>query len=151
MDQRIFRKVKAYMERYHMIAPGDTVVAGVSGGADSVCLFLSLWPSPSYHPLPSLCSGQGRNLKYDWLFPMAVLSDGMGSGEKACRDSEFVVDFVEKFLEVGFSKETSSFSKRKTSFIRIPASFIAWDSCFILRSPICIKRQDSSATCVGLG
>lgn len=42
MDQRIFRKVKAYMERYHMIAPGDTVVAGVSGGADSVCLFLML-------------------------------------------------------------------------------------------------------------
>ena len=37
----------------------------------------------------------------------AVLSDGLGSGEKACRDSEFVVDFVEKFLEVGFSKETA--------------------------------------------
>lgn len=37
----------------------------------------------------------------------AVLSDGMGSGEKACRDSEFVIDFIEKFLEVGFSKETA--------------------------------------------
>ncbi len=37
----------------------------------------------------------------------AVLSDGMGSGEKACKDSEFVIDFVEKFLEVGFSKETA--------------------------------------------
>lgn len=37
----------------------------------------------------------------------AVLSDGMGSGEKACRDSEFVIDFVEKFLEAGFSKETA--------------------------------------------
>ncbi len=38
---------------------------------------------------------------------MAVLSDGMGSGEKACSDSEFVVDLAEKFLEAGFSKETA--------------------------------------------
>lgn len=37
----------------------------------------------------------------------AVLSDGMGSGEKACKDSEFVIDFMEKFLEAGFGKETA--------------------------------------------
>lgn len=37
----------------------------------------------------------------------AILSDGMGSGEKACKDSEFVVDLIEKFLEAGFSKETA--------------------------------------------
>lgn len=37
----------------------------------------------------------------------AVLSDGMGSGEKACKDSEFVIDFIEKFLEAGFGKETA--------------------------------------------
>lgn len=37
----------------------------------------------------------------------AVLSDGMGSGEKACKDSELVIDLVEKFLEAGFSKETA--------------------------------------------
>lgn len=36
-----------------------------------------------------------------------VLSDGMGSGEKACSDSEFVIDFIEKFLEAGFGKETA--------------------------------------------
>lgn len=38
---------------------------------------------------------------------IAVLSDGMGSGEKACADSEFVVDLMEKFLDAGFSRKTA--------------------------------------------
>ncbi len=42
MDQGAFKKVKEYVERYHMIAPNDIVVTGVSGGADSVCLLLML-------------------------------------------------------------------------------------------------------------
>lgn len=37
-----------------------------------------------------------------------ILSDGMGSGEKACEDSEKVLEMAEKFIEAGFSKELTA-------------------------------------------
>ncbi len=37
----------------------------------------------------------------------AILSDGMGSGDKACADSTMVVELMEKFLEAGFQTETA--------------------------------------------
>ncbi len=36
---------------------------------------------------------------------VAILSDGMGSGEKACSDSERVIEKMERLLEAGFRKE----------------------------------------------
>ena len=36
------------------------------------------------------------------------LSDGMGSGMDACRESEVVVELMEQFLESGFSQETAA-------------------------------------------
>lgn len=36
------RKVQAFVEKHHMLSPGDRVIAGISGGADSVCLLFVL-------------------------------------------------------------------------------------------------------------
>ena len=37
----------------------------------------------------------------------AILSDGMGSGEDACRESEKVIEMMERLLEAGFRKEAA--------------------------------------------
>lgn len=36
-----------------------------------------------------------------------ILSDGMGSGEKACNDSQRVIELIERLLEAGFRKESA--------------------------------------------
>lgn len=48
--EQIEKKVFSYVEGHHMIAPGDCVVAGVSGGADSVCLLFLLLEYASRMP-----------------------------------------------------------------------------------------------------
>ena len=45
------KKVFSYIEEHGMLKPADKVVAGVSGGADSVCLFLLLWEYAKRVPL----------------------------------------------------------------------------------------------------
>lgn len=44
--------------------------------------------------------------KDDGEFIMSI-SDGMGFGTKACKESEMVIELLEKFIEAGFSKETA--------------------------------------------
>ena len=40
--ENIYEKVTKYIKENELISPGDTIVEGISGGADSVCLFLML-------------------------------------------------------------------------------------------------------------
>lgn len=37
-EENMWKKIDTYVEKYAMIWPGESVVAGLSGGADSVCL-----------------------------------------------------------------------------------------------------------------
>lgn len=38
----MYRKVREYIRRYQMLEQGDRIIAGVSGGADSICLLFML-------------------------------------------------------------------------------------------------------------
>ena len=73
---------------------------------------------PSYHLLTGFAKAvkegekvSGDNYSFyeaDTGKLVVVSSDGMGSGEKACRDSNRVIEMVERLLEAGFSKEAAA-------------------------------------------
>mgnify|MGYP002508312641 CR=1 FL=1 len=136
MTENTYARVKTYMEKYEMIKAHDLVAAGVSGGADSVCLLhilrrLQQNPVRQHdhiiaalqHPLHTLRLDLSENPQrkiqrrisgdnYSFYEAengrmVAVLSDGMGSGEKACDDSERIIEKMERLLEAGFRKETA--------------------------------------------
>jgi stage II sporulation protein E len=51
-------------------------------------------------------SGDNFSLEeYNQSQAVLMISDGMGSGERANRDSQMVIEFMEKFIEAGFNRE----------------------------------------------
>lgn len=68
------KKVQGYIEKYHMLDYGDRIVLGVSGGADSVCLFFVM-----------LALKETYNLSFH-----VVHVNHMLRGEEALRDQKFV-------------------------------------------------------------
>lgn len=74
-------RVRETMEQYHMLEPGDRVIAAVSGGADSVCL------------LALLCA-----FREPWQMGLRALHVHHGlRGEEADRDADFVMSLCEGF------------------------------------------------------
>ncbi len=80
----MIEKVRKYVKQYHMLMPGDTVVAGVSGGADSLCLLFMLKEFSEEMPLQ-----------------LAVVHVNHGIREEAAEDAAYVKQICEK-LEVPF-------------------------------------------------
>lgn len=74
-------KVSAYLEKHNMITEHDHIIAGVSGGADSVCLFLVL-----------------LELKEKFGFTMSVVHVEHGiRGDESLRDADFVKNLAAKY------------------------------------------------------
>ncbi len=50
--QELMSRMRAAMEKYEMIAPGDTVAVGVSGGKDSLALLYAMSELRRFYPAP---------------------------------------------------------------------------------------------------
>lgn len=74
-------KVTAYMRKHHMINSGDHICIGVSGGADSVCLFLIL-----------------EKLRWEMNFSISVVHIEHGiRGKESIADMEFVQKLADQY------------------------------------------------------
>ncbi len=75
------KKVQEYLKQYHMVSPGDEVLIGLSGGADSVCLFRIF-----------------QKLQQTMGFSMEVIHVEHGiRGEDSVNDAEFVENLCEEY------------------------------------------------------
>lgn len=76
----MIKKVETYLKQFNMINPGDEIIAGVSGGADSVCMFLML-----------------VKLREKFPFVLKVVHINHLIREDAASDAEFVENLCSKY------------------------------------------------------
>ena len=80
MEEQFLQKIFGYIERHQLIGAGDVILAGVSGGADSVCLLEVL---------------RAYRSKVDFELRVIHVEHGI-RGEASLADAEYVRDFCEK-------------------------------------------------------
>lgn len=76
----MLRELYKRMEEFHMVSPGDRILAGVSGGADSVCLLLALI---------------AMQKEIDFVLEVVHVEHGI-RGEESLKDAEFVEDLCKR-------------------------------------------------------
>lgn len=91
MRDELYEKVKKYIDAQDMIAAGDVVAAGISGGADSVCLLHILW-----------------RLRAERPFRLAVVHVNHGLREEAEEDAAFVEKLCEEWALPFFLREADA-------------------------------------------
>ena len=79
MRKTMIQKVIAFMEKHNMIAEHDLVAAGVSGGADSLCLLFVLLEYQKKVP-----------------FDLIVVHIDHGIRKEASQDADFVRDICDR-------------------------------------------------------
>ncbi len=88
----IYQKVKEYILQYQMIEQGDFVAAGVSGGADSVCLLYLL-----------------RRLQKEISYQLAVVHVNHGVREDAVKDAAYAMSLCERLNVPFYLKEVDMY------------------------------------------
>ncbi|MCI9144042.1 MAG: tRNA lysidine(34) synthetase TilS [Lachnospiraceae bacterium] len=110
------KKVFAYLEEHRMIAPGEKIVAGVSGGADSVCLLFLLLSYRERVPLSLAVAHINHSIRSDAEEDARYVED-------LCRESGIpffltVADVRRRALEEKCSEEDAGRRIRYEAFRR---------------------------------
>ena len=133
------KKIRDFIEKHQLIIPEDHIIAGISGGADSVCLFFVLLDIRARQGVP---------------FTAVHVNHGL-RGEAADGDEAFVRELCEKYgvpLEVFRVDLESIAKKRKQSLeesgrnVRREAFEQVCDRCKGTKIALAHHRNDNAET-----
>lgn len=113
----MLQKIDKYMQKYHMLEEGDTVAAGISGGADSVCLLFLLHELTKRMKLRVLVVHVNHGIRQEAAEDAAYV-------QKLCEEWGFPFYLVEADIprqaaELGMSEEETGRHVRYESFQRV--------------------------------